>query len=497
MSTSNFVDVSHHLSPETRARGVNPMKDIIRIALENPNLIALANGDPDSALNPISRIDYSVASVTSGEDPVLEWIALGANAPTQVLSTSQDEESKLRLRTALRYGHGAGHPDALQTVSRLTNAYHHAPHHVPTMTLGNADAITKVFRLLGGPGDYFLADEFTFIPMPLAAEAHGVKWVPVTIDAGGIVPEELERILASWDPERGRRPHVLYTVPSGQNPTGSTLTVERRKRIYEIAQRYDLIIVEDDPYYFLQYDLDKADGTAPKKFPPSFLSMDVDGRVIRIDSFSKIMAPGMRLGWITSHPTFHNHLVKLIDLSTQHPHGFGQVLITQLLGPSGWQLTGFDRWVRGLCAEYQRRRDLLLALFARDVASTGLASTYVPQAGMFLWARVHFERHPRFKGALPLEGRAGDGEGARVPRTNTRQLMKELFDACVAGGLLICPAYVFTIGTDPKYDDVPSHVDDRSHFIRLTFAGSEETMTAGIPILGRVLKEFFAGAPEA
>ncbi|KAJ2965913.1 hypothetical protein NUW54_g13957 [Trametes sanguinea] len=75
--------------------------------------------------------------------------------------------------------------------------------------------------------------------------------------------------------------------------------------------------------------------------------------------------------------------------------------------------------------------------------------------------------------------------------------MKALFDACVAGGLLVCPAYVFTISTDPKYDDVPSHVDDRSHFIRLTFAGSEETMAAGIPILGRVLKQFFADPPAA
>lgn len=98
-------------------------------------------------------------------------------------------------------------------MTEINNKYHTAPHHVPTMTLGNADAITKCLRMLATPGDSFLADEFTFAPMPMAAEAHGVNWVPVRIDSGGLVPEELERILANWNAKRGRRPHVLYTTP--------------------------------------------------------------------------------------------------------------------------------------------------------------------------------------------------------------------------------------------------------------------------------------------
>ena len=201
------------------------------------------------------------------EDPVSAWRSLGESAPTQTLNTSQDAESLRLHKASMAYGHGAGLADALRTVTELNMAYHSAPHHVATMTLGNADAITKVFRILGAPGDHFLADEFTFGPMPIAAEAHGVKWVPVRIDSGGIIPEDLQDALANWDPKRGKRPHVLYTVPyvfstatghvsytgilmkpscrCGQNPTGSTLSLERRKRIYEIAQKYDLVIVED------------------------------------------------------------------------------------------------------------------------------------------------------------------------------------------------------------------------------------------------------------
>ncbi|KAI0768332.1 pyridoxal phosphate-dependent transferase [Trametes elegans] len=491
MSAPSFVDLTHHLSPETLQRRSNPLKDIIRIALSNPELVSLANGDPHHTLYPIRRIDYEVASVAS-EDPVADWRSLGAAAPSQVLSTAQDEDNRL-LRAALQYGHGAGLAATLKTVDEINKAYHTAPHHVPIMTLGNADGITKVFRLFGAPGDHFLADEFTFAPMPIAAEAHDVKWVPVSIDTGGIIPEELERILATWDPARGRRPHVLYTVPCGQNPTGSTLSLERREKIYSIAQRYDLIIIEDDPYYFLQYDR-TVSGTPSgthKALPKSFLSMDVDGRVVRIDSFSKIMVPGMRLGWITSTPALHAHLVRLVDLSTQNPHGFGQILVAALLGAHGWGLGGFAKWVGSLRADYQRRRDFFLSAFAREVAPTGLASADVPEAGMFVWIRVHLEQHPRFRADV-ARARAAEGEGAAVgARTNTTELLAELFEACVAGGLVICPSSVFTLKSDARYRDVPTPIEDRSNFLRATFAGSEETIAAGVPILGRVLREFF------
>ena len=106
------------------------------------------------------------------------------------------------------------------------------------------------------------------------------------------------------------------------------------------------------------------------------------------------MMPGMRLGWITSTPFFHQHLVTLNDCSTQHPHGFGQIFITEMLSSSGWQLSGFDRWVRSLRKEYERRRDVFLDAFESEVASTGLASAEPPQAGMFVWVDVHIRQHP-------------------------------------------------------------------------------------------------------
>lgn len=158
------------------------------------------------------RIDFEVASIDNA-DPVGTWRSLGTSAPSQVLSSATDASSTRLLRSSLQYGHGAGMADTLRTVTEINNFYHTAPNHVVTMSLGNADAITKCFRLLGAPGEYFLAEEFTFGPMPIAADAHGVKWVPVKMDAGGMIPEEMEKILKNWDNSLGRRPHVLYTVP--------------------------------------------------------------------------------------------------------------------------------------------------------------------------------------------------------------------------------------------------------------------------------------------
>ncbi|OCH88806.1 PLP-dependent transferase [Obba rivulosa] len=476
------LDLSHHLCSEARVRKPNPMKAIWRLTRRKPNMVSLANGDPHFSLYPLRKMEFEVASVAE-EDPVASW-RLDSKGPSQLLTSTIDGPCALSLKTGLAYSNGAGLPEAQRAITELTNFYHSPPDHMATLTLGNSDGITKCFRLLGEPGDHFLTDEFAFSSVTNAALPQGINWVPVKMDEGGLIPEELENTMANWKPEQGRKPHVLYTVPCGQNPTGSTLSVERRKKIYALAQRFDLIIVEDDPYYFLQYDNNSEKLSADSPFMPSFLSMDVDGRVMRVDSFSKVMAPGMRLGWITSSAAFYEQLVSYTDSSTQHPHGFGQMLITEMLGAHGWGLGGFDKWVRSLRAEYHRRRDFCLELFEREVGATGFASTNPPEAGMFLWVRVNVEKHPRYR----CDMRRGDQDG---PQTNVAQLMEELFEHCLDDGLVVMPASIFACPVGPKHSDKENPIEDRLHYLRVTFAGTEDVMREGFSILGRVLKQFF------
>lgn len=174
------------------------------------------SGDPHFSLYPIRKVEFEVASISDDiDDPVASWRIGGSSAPSQTFaSTTNNSPAKLPLRTALQYSAGAGLPDAQRAVTELTNHYHSPPDHVATLTLGNGDGVAKIFRLLGEPGDHFLADEFSFSSLTNAPLSHGIKWVPVRIDGGGLIPEELERILENWDQQsQGKRPHVLYTVP--------------------------------------------------------------------------------------------------------------------------------------------------------------------------------------------------------------------------------------------------------------------------------------------
>lgn len=481
---SPTLDLAHHLSEETRRRQPNAMKALWKLTKRRPNMLSLGTGDPHSSLYPVKKIQYEVASTAADiDDPVATWREAGPSTQTQFFTSSHDADAcSIPLKAAMAYTTGAGLPDAQNAVTELTNHYHSPPAHVTTLTVGNMDGVSKCFRLLGSPGDHFLADEFSFNALTNAPLSHGVSWVPIKIDKGGLVPSDLERVLSNWDERvHGRRPHVLYTVPSGQNPTGCTLSVERRKQIYALARRFDFMIIEDDPYYYLQYN---ESGT----LMPSFLSMDIDGRVLRVDSFSKVMMPGMRLGWITSSALFHQHLVTLNDCSTQHPHGFGQIFITEMLSDHGWKLAGFDRWVRSLRKEYERRRDVFLDAFEREVASTGLASAEPPQAGMFVWVDVHVRQHPRFRQDLR------EFEGAKA-RTNVPELMDELFERCLDAGLVVIPGSVFVppvSSTTAKLVDQEQPIQDRVHFLRTTFAGDEASMQPALAILGQVLKEFFS-----
>lgn len=156
-------------------------------------------------------------------------------------------------------------------------------------------------------------EEYTFSSAVEAALPHGVKVEPVKMDEQGLLPESLDQILTNWDEgaKGARKPFLLYTIPTGQNPTGATQSVQRRRDVYKVAQKHDLYIAEDEPYYFLQMQPYTGAGSASPPPPsshdefirslvPSYLSLDVDGRVCRFESFSKVVSPGSRVGWIVA-----------------------------------------------------------------------------------------------------------------------------------------------------------------------------------------------------
>ena len=275
-----------------------------------------------------------------------------------------------------------------------------------TMSIGTTSAVEMCLRMFFRPNMYILSEEYTFGTTVEAAKALGIRTYPVAVDEEGLLPSSLDHVLATWDPaahDGAERPFILYTVPTGQNPTGCMWGHERRRQIYAVAQKHDILIIEDEPYFFLQMDpYDRSGRTPPppsttseylSSLIPSLLSIDTDGRVLRLDSFSKVIAPGSRIGWITGQADLIERIQRHSDVSTQAPSGFSQLPLFKLLDEH-WGHEGYLHWLMHIRAEYTRRRNVLLDA-CHEFLPPDLVDWKNPMAGMFQWLRVHWRKHPR------------------------------------------------------------------------------------------------------
>lgn len=262
-----------------------------------------------------------------------------------------DPLKKIDLSTALQYGTAEGYPPLRSFIRQFTRNHLHP--HVPylggpevILTCGSTDGLNKAIEMVVNPWSAerdpieerpgMLCEVFVYMNAVQTAKPKGVQTVPVEIDSEGMLaygPGGLQDVLENWDTRNGRRPHLMYAVTMGHNPTSGVLSVQRRKDIYALCCKYDIIIVEDDPYWYLQYPSAAAEEAKSRDFEPpakmesykptkssgyefldslvpSYLSMDTEGRVIRLDTFSKTIAPGCRLGWITAQPEFIERLLR-------------------------------------------------------------------------------------------------------------------------------------------------------------------------------------------
>ena len=256
------------------------------------------------------------------------------------------------------------------------------------VTNGSQDGLAKMAEALLAPHDTVLVETPTYsgalsIFRPLRANVVGLP-----CDAHGVIPQALERVLQGWDVSaQGRFPKLLYVIPVGQNPAGSTMPEDRRREVLALASRYDLLVLEDDPYYFLDYGEGRApvvDAEFRRPHVPSLWSMDREGRVVRFDSLSKVFSSGLRLGFVTGPVALMDAMLLNVQATNLHSTGIAQLMAArfmQHLGEEGWR-----RHVDRVSLFYLRRRDLLLSYVDRYLA--GLVSYTVPSAGMFVWFRL-------------------------------------------------------------------------------------------------------------
>ncbi|KAG7291297.1 hypothetical protein NEMBOFW57_001310 [Staphylotrichum longicolle] len=289
------------------------------------------------------------------------------------------------LAEALQYGLPAGHAGLIKWFEGLQQAVHGVGSATTwTCCVGNGsqELIHKAFQVFTDPGDPVLLETPAYpgVSAFLRADCH--ELVEVCSGADGIDPSDLEQVLANW-PETRRLPKVLYTVPTGSNPTGRSCTEMNKARILRLAKRYNFMIFEDDAYYFLNFEED------PSQRARSYFALEQEvngetGRVMRFDSLSKIVSSGMRLGILTGPVPAVQKVVKITENINLQPSSTTQVLALSLF--RHWGYTGFVEHCAKAADFYRQKRDAFAAAAERHLK--GRATWEVPTAGMFFWLKL-------------------------------------------------------------------------------------------------------------
>jgi 2-aminoadipate transaminase len=242
------------------------------------------------------------------------------------------------------------------------------------ITSGSQQALDLIGKVFINQGDHILVEKPTYLAAIQAWNTFQAQYTPVPIDDDGMIPEALEAAL------RGG-PKFIYALPNFQNPTGVTLSIERRRALVRLADHYGVPILEDDPYGQLRYEGEHL---------PSIVSVDSEyrsgngkpysGNVMYMSTFSKTLAPGLRLGWITGPVDVIDRLIQAKQGTDLHTSTFNQIVAYEVAHG------GFlDEHVKTIRRVYRERRDAMLAAMEASFPE-GVTWTR-PQGGLFLWVR--------------------------------------------------------------------------------------------------------------
>lgn len=230
---------------------------------------------------------------------------------------------------------------------------------------GSSQALELVNDLLLAPGDTVIAEEASYASALSRIRARGVSLLGAPLDDDGIVPEKLAAMLADLK-GKGVRPKFVYTIPTVQNPTGTIMSRERRLEILKIAAEYDVLIFEDDCYADLTWDGER---------PPAFYALDDDARVLYCGSFSKTLAPALRIGYMVADQSVIHRLLPL-----KRDAGCGAVEQMML---AEFAKTGLDPHITALTATFQGKCEAMSAALAEQFGA--VAEFDAPKGGIFTW----------------------------------------------------------------------------------------------------------------
>jgi 2-aminoadipate transaminase len=381
------------------------VREILKVA-EQPEMLSFAGGLPAPELFPVEAI---------------------AEAYAQVLA----EEGKQALQYGVSEGHG---PLREWIAARLTQRGLATSPEQLLITHGSQQGIDLVARALLDRGDRVIVEDPTYLAALQAFSTYEVTLVPVPSDAEGMQVDGLEEVF------RRERPALLYIVPEFQNPKGTSLALPRRRKLLELARRHGVPVLEDDPYGEIRF---------AGRAGPSLAALDSE-QVIQLGTFSKTLAPGMRIGWVRAPVEVLSRLTILKQATDLHTSTLNQRAVTRLLATFD-----YEGHLEKLRKVYRVRADAMDQALCRAMPP-GTSWTH-PEGGLFLWLQ------------LP----AGIVDDA-------------VFQAAIARGIAVVPGHPFF-----------ARGLDHGH-LRLNFSNrSEALIDTGMGILGEVVGELGAAASRA
>ena len=325
-----------------RTRNIRPsaIREIIKYAVAHPDVIALSTGSPSDEAIPVEEI-HEIAEKIFREMPL----------------------------AGLQYSMTEGYPPLRATTKRrLKEDFNIGTDEDDLIiTTGGQQGLSLAANVFVDPGDTVVVEQPSFVSGINAMRIHGANVVGLDMDEDGIRPEDLAEVLRTQD-----RVKMLYVIPNFQNPSGKTLSYERRKAIYKLCAEHGVIILEDNPYGELRFRGEEI---------PSFKSMDTEGIVVYNGTYSKLLSAGMRIGFVMARKAPLQLLTIAKQFSDCHSNIFFQILTDEWLNSA--DVKAHVKKIQGI---YRDRCDFMLKLLDEKLDKR---VTYTrPDGGLFLWCTL-------------------------------------------------------------------------------------------------------------
>lgn len=328
--------MEYRISDSLAALKPSAIREIFK-SLTDPTIISFSGGNPDPESFPAEEMGVIAADLF-----------------------------KNHAAQALQYGITEGYEPLRQAITeRMAKRFNiHTPGDITLVVTGGTQGIELTCRTLCNPGDTVIAEDPSFIGALNSFRACGCKIKGVTLHKDGMDLEELEAILKS-----DKKVRMIYTIPTFQNPTGLTSSLENRKAVYALAKKYNVMILEDNPYGELRFAGEDV---------PTIKSMDEDGIVIYCSSFSKILSSGMRIGYLIGPAPVLQKLVVGKQCEDVHTNLFFQMLTNTYMRDYP-----LDEHIASIQDIYREKCGLMLAGLDKNMPE-GFSYTR-PQGGLFIW----------------------------------------------------------------------------------------------------------------